>query len=69
MSTMMAGRARPGRRGEVLGAQQAAGGLARVVGPAIGGALLGAAASGLPYLVGCAVTLLAVVVVLILVPG
>jgi MFS family permease len=69
LSTLMAGRAGPGRRGEVLGAQQAAGGLARVAGPALGGVLLGAAASGLPYLVGCAVTLLAAGVVLAAVPA
>jgi MFS family permease len=43
-------------RGRALGAQQSAGALARVVGPAIGGALLGSHASGDPYLVGAALT-------------
>jgi DHA1 family tetracycline resistance protein-like MFS transporter len=64
MVTLMAGRAEPGRRGSVLGVQQSAGGLARVVGPALGGALLGAAASGLPYLVGAGLCLLAAAVLL-----
>jgi MFS family permease len=62
MVTIVAGVAPPGERGVVLGAQQSAGGLARVVGPALGGALLGAAASGVPYLVGAALSLLAAAV-------
>jgi MFS family permease len=62
MVTIMASLAQPDERGVVLGAQQSAGGLARVVGPALGGALLGAAASGVPYLVGAALSLLAVAV-------
>jgi MFS family permease len=62
MVTIVAGVAQPGERGVVLGAQQSAGGLARVVGPALGGALLGAAASGVPYLVGAALSLLAAAV-------
>ncbi len=37
MSSTLAGRADPSRRGEVLGAQQSAGGLARVIGPLLGG--------------------------------
>ncbi len=37
MSSALAGRADPARRGEVLGAQQSAGGLARVVGPLLWG--------------------------------
>jgi len=59
MVTILAGRAEPGRRGSVLGAQQSAAGLARVAGPAVGGALLGSAASGDPYLLGCALSLVA----------
>ena len=62
--TIVAGQAHPGERGVVLGAQQSAGGLARVVGPALGGALLGAAASGVPYLVGAALSLVAAAVVM-----
>ena len=59
MSSVLAGRADPRRRGQLLGAQQSAGGLARVVGPVVGGALLGAGASGLPYAVGAALTVVA----------
>jgi MFS family permease len=62
--TVVASQAHPGERGIVLGAQQSAGGLARVVGPALGGALLGAAASGVPYLVGAALSLVAAAVVM-----
>jgi MFS family permease len=63
MVAIVAGRAEPGWRGSVLGVQQAAGGLARVVGPAVGGALLGVAASGLPYVLGAVLCLLAAAVV------
>ncbi len=55
----VAGRAAPERRGRVLGAQQSVSGLARVVGPAIAGALLGARASGLPYVLGAALSVVA----------
>ena len=50
---------RPGPTGRVLGAQQSASGLARVAGPALGGALLGSRASGDPYVLGCALSLAA----------
>ncbi len=56
MASAVAGRVDPGRRGQALGAQQSAGGLARTIGPVAGGALLGAAASGWPYLLGAALT-------------
>ncbi len=59
MVSSVAGRAGPERRGRILGAQQSVNGLARVVGPAIGGALLGSAATGLPYLLGAALSGLA----------
>jgi DHA1 family tetracycline resistance protein-like MFS transporter len=59
----VAGRSEPGQRGFVLGAQQSTGGLARVVGPALGGALLGARASGLFYLVGAVLSLVGAAVV------
>ena len=49
MSSALAGRADPQRRGEILGAQQSAGGLARVVGPVLGGVLFGHVAAGAPY--------------------
>ncbi|HUE58022.1 MAG TPA: MFS transporter [Acidimicrobiales bacterium] len=62
MASVLAGRAAPGRRGRALGAQQSAGGLGRVVGPAVGGALLGVHASGWPYVAGAALTLAAAVV-------
>jgi MFS family permease len=57
MASTLAGRALPGARGRALGAQQSAGGLARVAGPAAGGALLGVHASGWPYLAGAILTL------------
>jgi MFS family permease len=59
MTASVAGRAGPERRGQALGAQQSVNGLARVVGPAIGGALLGSAVTGLPYLLGAALSVLA----------
>ncbi len=64
MSSTLASRADPRRRGELLGAQQSAGGLARVVGPIVGGALLGARASGRPYLVGAVLCALALVLII-----
>ena len=69
MTSTLAGAADPNRRGELLGAQQSAAGLARVIGPILGGALLGAADSGLPYLVGGALTALALVVLVVVLPG
>jgi DHA1 family tetracycline resistance protein-like MFS transporter len=39
----------------VLGAQQSAGGLARVIGPVVGGVLFQRAGVGAPYLAGAAV--------------
>lgn len=55
MSSVLAGRADPARRGEVLGAQQSAGGLARVVGPLLGGVLFQRVGPGAPYLAGAGV--------------
>jgi predicted MFS family arabinose efflux permease len=54
MSSALAGRVEPGQRATVLGAQQSAGGLARVLGPLGGGLLLGHAGVGTPYLAGAA---------------
>ncbi len=59
MSSTLAGRADPRRRGEVLGAQQSAGGLARVIGPVLGGALFQRIGAGAPYVAGAAVTAVA----------
>ena len=58
LSSAVAGAAHPGGSGAALGVQQSAGGLARVVGPALGGALFGLGVS-IPYLVAAAMTLLA----------
>ena len=57
LSSAVAGMA-PERAGVALGVQQSAGGLARVVGPVIGGALF-AAAVPLPYIVAAGLTLIA----------
>jgi MFS transporter, DHA1 family, tetracycline resistance protein len=62
MASTLAASAEPARRGEILGAQQSAGGLARVIGPILGGAFLGSAASGIPYLLGGVLTAAALVV-------
>ncbi len=56
MASALAGRSTASTRGQALGYQQSAGALGRVVGPAIGGALLGAHASGVPYLFGAVLT-------------
>jgi MFS family permease len=56
MATALVSRADPASRGQVLGAQQSASALARIVGPALLGALLGSDASSAPYLVGAALT-------------
>lgn len=57
LSSAVAGAA-PDQSGAALGIQQSAGGLARVVGPAVGGFLFGIGV-GLPYLVAAALTLFA----------
>jgi MFS family permease len=59
MSSTLAGRADPGRRGMLLGAQQSAGGLGRVLGPLLGGLLFQQVGPGAPYVVGAAVMVLA----------
>jgi MFS family permease len=60
MSSALAGRAPPDRRGVMLGAQQSAGGLARVLGPLLGGVLFEQVGVGAPYVVGAAVIVVAV---------
>jgi multidrug resistance protein len=62
LSALVAGRASIDRRGEALGVQQSAGGLARSVGPALGGYLFGQSISA-PYLVGAALVTVAIVLV------
>ena len=54
LSSLLAGRVGASRRGRVLGAQQAAGGLARVVGPLAAGFLYGHIGIPAPYAVGAA---------------
>jgi fucose permease len=65
MASALVGLSSPARRGQVLGAQQSASSLARVVGPAAGGALLGSQVGGDPYLLGAAMTALALVGVVV----
>jgi MFS family permease len=60
VAAIIVGRVRADRRGGVLGVQQAAGGLARVVGPAVGGAAFAQIGPPAPYLLGAGLTLLAV---------
>jgi multidrug resistance protein len=62
LSSLVAVHASPERRGESLGLQQSAGGLARSVGPALAGYLFGKSASA-PYLVGAVLVLLAILLV------
>lgn len=64
LSSVVAGRARADRRGTALGFQQSAGGLARVVGPALGGLLFQHVGVGAPSLLGAALTGAAVVLTL-----
>jgi multidrug resistance protein len=59
LSSTVAGAVDQRARGEVLGVQQAAGGMARVVGPALGGVIFGAIGAGAPYAGGAAVVGLA----------
>jgi DHA1 family tetracycline resistance protein-like MFS transporter len=59
LTSAVAGRARKERRGVVLGFQQSAGGLARVVGPATAGALFQHVGIASPYIVGAVLALVA----------
>jgi multidrug resistance protein len=52
LATLVANRAEDGRRGGALGFQQSAGALARIVGPALGGALFEHVGTAAPYIVG-----------------
>jgi MFS family permease len=62
LASAIAGSAERGRSGAALGVQQSAGGLARVVGPALGGALF-VVGLGVPYVVAAALTLVALPIV------
>lgn len=62
LSATVAGRVAADRRGAALGAQQSAGGLARVVGPVAGGFAFEWIGVGAPYLGGVALLAVAVVV-------
>jgi multidrug resistance protein len=59
LSSTVAGQVDHGARGEVLGVQQAAGGLARVVGPSLGGLAFGGIGAGAPYAGGAALVAVA----------
>jgi MFS transporter, DHA1 family, tetracycline resistance protein len=59
MTSVVAGGADRRRRGEVLGVQQSAGGLARVVGPIAGGFVFERLGAGSPYVAGAGLMLLA----------
>jgi MFS family permease len=62
MTSALAGRADPRRRGRLLGAQQSAGGLARVLGPLLGGQLFERVGPGAPYVAGAAVIVVALLI-------
>jgi MFS family permease len=64
LTTLVAGRSRQERRGGTLGLQQSAGGLARIVGPAIGGLLFARSGVPAPYLAGAAAVGVALIVLL-----
>lgn len=61
LSATVAGRVDAERRGAALGAQQSAGGLARVIGPVAGGFAFERIGVGAPYLGGSALLLVAIV--------
>jgi MFS family permease len=63
MSSAAAGRVPGDRRGQALGLQQSAGGLARVVGPAGAGLLFGHVGVAVPFLVGASLVGAALVLV------
>lgn len=63
MSSAVAGRVAPDQRGRVLGFQQSAGSLARVVGPALAGVLYERPGEPAPYLVAAVIVAVAIVLV------
>ena len=60
LSSVVAGRSGRTSRGHALGLQQAAGGLARVAGPALGGALFEHVSPAAPYYIGAALVTAAI---------
>jgi MFS family permease len=60
LAAIVAGRVPAERRGGALGVQQAAGGLARVVGPVVGGVTFARLSPSAPYLIGAGLALVAV---------
>lgn len=68
LTSLVAGRVEAGRRGGVLGVQQAAGGLARVVGPISAGLAFQHVGVAAPYLAGAALMAVALFLVLRLAP-
>ena len=61
LAAAVVGRVGAARRGEILGWQQAAGSLARVVGPVLGGVLFQMVGVSAPYLAGAALLIVTVV--------
>jgi DHA1 family tetracycline resistance protein-like MFS transporter len=59
LSSVVAGQVGERERGEVLGVQQSAGGLARVIGPALGGLAFGRLGVGWPYGAGAVLVVVA----------
>jgi predicted MFS family arabinose efflux permease len=59
LSSAVAGAAQPAQRGRLLGVQQSAGGLARVVGPAVGDLAFGRLGVWVPYVGGAGLLVLA----------
>jgi len=59
LASTVAGQVEPRARGEVLGVQQSAGGLARVIGPSLGGLAFGAYGPGMPYAAGAVIVAVA----------
>jgi MFS transporter, DHA1 family, tetracycline resistance protein len=60
LTSLVAGGAHQDRRGAVLGFQQSASALARVVGPIVGTALFGHVSTGAPFAAGAALALAAI---------
>jgi MFS family permease len=64
LTSMVAGGAHQDRRGAVLGFQQSASALARVIGPILGTALFGHVSTGAPFTAGAVLAVLAVALTL-----
>jgi predicted MFS family arabinose efflux permease len=62
LASVVSARAGRGARGQALGMQQAAGGLARITGPVLGGALFEHVSAAAPYYVGAGLVTVALLV-------